>query len=169
MPTEPAIIRPARPGDETAIHELVRELAEFERLAQTVVSTPADFAAAFFGDPPSAFALLAESDGRPAGMAIFFSTFSTFTGRPGLWLEDLYVRPEFRGQGIGRALINAVIARARSMGCPRLEWSVLDWNENAIGFYRNLGAEVLPDWRIVRIDPARVPETAQPAHFPNNP
>jgi GNAT superfamily N-acetyltransferase len=153
MPNDPAMIRPARPGDESILLELVRELAEFEKLADTVVAGAADFSAALFGDPPRAGALLAESGGQVVGMAIHFATFSTFTGRSGLWLEDLYVRPAFRGRGIGRALITAILEHARALGCVRTEWSVLDWNEDAIRFYRSLGATVLPDWRIVRIDP----------------
>jgi len=149
-------IRPVSPGDEDALHALVRELADYERLGHAVSSTPEDFAAALFGDPPDVSAFIAkETTGVPMGMAIFFPTFSTFTGRRGIWLEDIFVRPAFRGMGVGKALMDAVIARARSLGCPRVEWSVLDWNQSAIEFYRSLGAEVLPDWRIVRIDPQR--------------
>jgi diamine N-acetyltransferase len=149
--SEPFVIRPARPGDEQAVHALVRELAEFERLLDQVVSTAADLAAAIFDRPPRLGCLLAEVAGAPAGTALFHPTFSTFTGRPGLWLEDVYVRPDHRRRGIGRALVDHFLDHARRLGCARAEWSVLDWNHHAIRFYEQLGAEVMPDWRIARV------------------
>jgi len=150
MNSDPFAIRPARPGDETAIHALVRELAEFEKLAHHVVSTPADLAAAIFDEPSRLSALVAEVAGQAVGMALFFPTFSSFAGKPGLWLEDVYVQPDHRGIGIGRGLLDAFLDHARSLRCARAEWSVLDWNENAIRFYEDLGAKVLPDWKIAR-------------------
>jgi len=151
MTSESFAIRPARPDDESAIHSLVCELAEFEKLLDSVISTPADLAAALFADPPLLHALVAEVGDQAVGMALFFPTFSSFAGKPGLWLEDVYVRPDHRGSGIGRGLLDAFLAQARSLGCARAEWSVLDWNEDAIRFYESLGAKVLPDWRIARI------------------
>ena len=153
------MIRPATPGDVAEIHELVCDLAEYEKLRDTVVSTPADFQEALFGNSPKAEALVADvpnhdaSEGTPrlAGMAIFFSTFSTFTGKSGLWLEDVFVRPEFRGQGVGKAFLTEILAIARKRKCARAEWSVLDWNTPAIEFYEALGATVMPDWRITRV------------------
>lgn len=149
------MIRPARPEDVDEIHLLVCELAEFEKLRHAVVSTPADFHEALFGDHPRLEALVAEApegeSGGLAGTALFYPTFSTFTGKPGLWLEDVYVRPAFRGQGLGRAFLDRFLALARRRGCARAEWSVLDWNEHAIRFYETLGAEVMPDWRIARV------------------
>jgi ribosomal protein S18 acetylase RimI-like enzyme len=151
----PSPIRPATPHDVPEIHALVCELAEFEKLRHTVVSTPADFRNALFGARPAMEALVADPPTpgpvRLAGAALFYPTFSTFTGRPGLWLEDVYVRPEFRSQGIGNALLDHFLSLARSRGCARAEWSVLDWNTAAIRFYERLGADVMPDWRIARV------------------
>ena len=154
------MIRPATPADVGEIHALVCELAEFENLRSSVVSLPADFHRALFTNPPRMEALVADlpeaspSDSplRLAGMALFYSTFSTFTGKPGLWLEDLYVRPNSRAQGIGKAFLMRILELARERNCARAEWSVLDWNESAIAFYQNLGAEVMPDWRIARVE-----------------
>lgn len=151
------MIRPATPADVPEIHALVCELAEFEKLRHAVVSTPDDFHTALFGSRPMVEAVVADrpvATDQPAGLsatALFYPTFSTFTGKPGLWLEDVYVRPAFRGQGIGRAILDHLLALARSRGCARAEWSVLDWNENAIRFYQGLGATVMPDWRIARV------------------
>jgi GNAT superfamily N-acetyltransferase len=131
---------------------LIRELAEFERLADEVVASEAQLGAALFGPRPAAEVLLAFSaEGVPAGFALFFQNFSTFLGTPGIYLEDLFVRPEFRRLGLGRALITRVAGLAVARGCGRFEWAVLDWNENAIEFYRRLGARVLDDWRICRV------------------
>ncbi|HEU5430396.1 MAG TPA: GNAT family N-acetyltransferase, partial [Thermomicrobiales bacterium] len=147
-------ILPATPADIASLHGLVRALAEYERLSDICTSTEADLAAALFGPRPVAEALIARLDGNchvAAGFALFFHTYSTFLGRPSLWLEDLFVRPEQRGAGIGQALIRTLAAIAADRGCGRFEWAVLDWNEPAIRFYESLGAAVLPDWRIARV------------------
>jgi GNAT superfamily N-acetyltransferase len=147
----PFEIRPARPDDVAAVHAMIRELAEFERLAHLCVATEADLAAALFGPRPAAEVLVACKDGAAAGFALFFHNFSTFLGRRGLWLEDLFVRPAHRRQGCAQALLTTLADLARERGCGRFEWAVLDWNAPAIDFYRSLGATVLPDWRIVRV------------------
>ena len=162
LKTEPSNsrIRGATPGDIDELHSLVCHLADYENLGHTVISTPTDLQEALFGETPRAEALVAgtpassgpESPSRLAGIAIFFPTFSTFTGRPGLWLEDVYVRPEYRGEGIGKAFLERFLTIARERGCARAEWSVLDWNTPAIKFYERLGATVMPDWRIARMD-----------------
>ena len=146
-----ATIRPAAPGDAEAIHALIRELAEYERLTHLGTGSAADLARALFGDPPAAEVLVAEVDGAIEGFALHFPTFSTFLAKRGLWLEDLYVRPAFRGKGLGGRLLRAVAAVAVERGCGRFEWSVLDWNAPAIAFYERLGATVMPDWRIARV------------------
>ena len=133
-------IRPARPDDAELLVNLVRELAVYEKLEQYAKATPDDFREHLFGPHPAAEAALAEVGGEPAGFALWFSTFSTFRGRPGLYLEDIFVRPSFRGRGIGKGLLAAVAKRAVERGCGRLEWSVLDWNAPAIGFYCAFGA-----------------------------
>ncbi len=144
-------IRPAEPADVGAIHAMIGALAEFEKLAHLCVATEADLTAALFGPRPAAEVLIALKNGEAAAFALFFHNFSTFLGRPGLWLEDLYVRPEHRRQGCAQALLRALAEIARVRGCGRFEWAVLDWNAPAIDFYRSLGATVLPDWRIVRV------------------
>jgi len=141
-----AAIRPAEPDDLDEILALVRELAEFEQLADQVAFDPEEFGLNLFGDDPVASVLIAEIDGRVVGMALWFRTFSTFLGQAGIWLEDLYVRPADRGQGIGTALLH----RLRSMTDGRVEWSVLDWNERAIEVYRGLGARPLEGWTTYR-------------------
>lgn len=145
-------IRPATADDAPAIWGLVRELAEYEQLSHAVDGDAASLAAALGGPRPSVEALAAVADGGIVGYALFFATFSTFRARAGIWMEDLYVTPAWRGRGVGRALLAEVAAVADRRGCARLEWSVLDWNEPAIGFYRGLGAGLLDDWRICRID-----------------
>ena len=147
-----AAIRPARPNDVPGILAMIRELAEFEALSHHVVATEDDYHASLFGENPAAEALVAEVGNNLVGYAIFFSTFSTFIGRAGIWLEDLYVRPDFRGLGLGKGLLKVVgeIAAARNAG--RYEWSVLDWNRNAIELYERVGGEILQEWRIVRLD-----------------
>jgi GNAT superfamily N-acetyltransferase len=156
-------IRPAVPGDATAIHALIRELAEYERLTQLCTGSTADLAGALFGPRPAAEVLLAEVDGDIAGFALFFHNFSTFLARRGLWLEDLYVRPVFRGHGVGSGLLRAVAAIAVDRRCGRFEWSVLDWNAPAIGFYERLGATVMPDWRIARVTGDALAHLGRPA------
>jgi GNAT superfamily N-acetyltransferase len=144
-------IRPARPGDAEVIAGLIRDLAAYENLAHEAEATPAQLDAVLFGASPRVFCDLADWDGLTVGLALWFYNFSTFRGRHGIWLEDLYVRPEQRGRGIGKALITALAKRCTAEGLGRLEWSVLDWNVSAIGFYEGLGAEVMPDWRICRL------------------
>jgi GNAT superfamily N-acetyltransferase len=144
-------IRPAQPGDVPTIHAMIGALAEFEKLAHLCVGTEAHLAEALFGPRPSAEVLIACKDRTPAAFALFFHNFSTFLGRPGLWLEDLFVLPEHRRQGCAQALLRALAGIARERGCGRFEWAVLDWNASAIAFYQSLGATVLPDWRITRV------------------
>lgn len=145
------LLRPAAPADAPVLVELIRELAVFEKLEHLVEVTPQSLATQLFGARPVAEAIVAEVDGVVAGFALFFGNFSTFLGRPGLYLEDLYVRPAWRGQGLGKALLRHLGALAVERGCGRFEWSVLDWNANAIAFYEGMGATVLPDWRICRV------------------
>jgi len=147
-------IAPAAPADIEDVHALIVALAEYERLTELCVSTPVDIQRALFGSPASAEALIVRDRGDPRqalGFALFFHTFSTFRGRRSLWLEDLFVRPDARGHGIGRSLLLALAALAKARDCARFEWAVLDWNRPAIGFYQKLGAQVLPDWRIARV------------------
>jgi GNAT superfamily N-acetyltransferase len=131
---------------------LVRELALYERLEGHARATPEDFRVHLFGPNPSAEAVLAEVGREPIGFALFFTTFSTFRGRPGLYLEDLFVRPDYRGLGIGRALLATVAKRAVDRGCGRLEWAVLDWNDPAIAFYVAAGARPMDEWTVYRVD-----------------
>jgi GNAT superfamily N-acetyltransferase len=159
-------IAQATPDDVADIHALVRALAEYERLTHLCVSTAADVAAALFGPRPVAEVLIARNRANPtpaAGFALFFHTYSTFLGRPSLWLEDLFVRPEHRRAGLGRALLLRLAALAHARGCGRFEWSVLDWNAPAIGLYEGLGATVLPDWRICRVTGEALERLAQRA------
>lgn len=144
-------ILPARREQVGAVLTMIRALAEYERLAHLCIATEADLEAALFGPRPAAEVLIAQKGGEAAGFALFFHNFSTFLGRPGLWLEDLFVQPAHRGQGCGKALLRALAAIAVERNCGRFEWAVLDWNTKAIGFYRTLGAAVLPDWRIARV------------------
>ncbi len=145
-------IRDAVPDDGETIATLVRELAAYERLEHDALATGDDFRRHLFGPNRAAEAILGERDGQPIGFALFFTTFSTFRGRPGLYLEDLFVRPEHRSMGIGRALIARVAKVAVERGCGRLEWAVLDWNAPALGFYGTLGARPLDDWTVHRLD-----------------
>jgi GNAT superfamily N-acetyltransferase len=151
MHTSPPTLRPAAPADCPAIVGLIRELAAFEQLEHLVVVTPATLEPHLFGPRPAAECVVAEADGRIVAFALFFTNFSTFLGRPGLYLEDLYVQPAHRGTGLGKALLRHLGALAVERGCGRFEWSVLDWNENAIRFYEQMGATVMPDWRICRV------------------
>jgi GNAT superfamily N-acetyltransferase len=144
-------IRPAAPADVEAIVGLIHELAAFEKLSHLVVVTADLLRPQLFGAKPAAEALVAELDGSVVAFALFFTNFSTFIGRPGLYLEDLYVQPAHRGSGLGKALLQHLGALAVERGCGRFEWSVLDWNEHAIRFYEKMGATVLPDWRICRV------------------
>ncbi len=144
-------IRAARREDVAAIHAMIGALAVYEDLAHLHVATEADLDVALFGPRPAAEVLIARKNGVPAAFALFFHNFSTFLGRRGLWLEDLFVMPEYRRQGCASALLRALAGIARDRGCGRFEWAVLDWNTSAIEFYQSLGATVLPDWRIVRV------------------
>jgi GNAT superfamily N-acetyltransferase len=146
-----AVIRAATPADAALLLTLIRELAAYEKRSHEVVATEDDLSAALFGERPSAEAVLAELDGAPVGFALFFQTFSTFVGRPGMHLEDLYVRPAARRHGIGRALFLHVAKLAAERGCGRYEWTVLDWNAPAISFYRRQGALPLSDWTLFRL------------------
>jgi len=144
-------IAPARPEDCAAVFTLIRALAEYERLSHLVVGTEEDLRRELFGVHPVIECVLAWDDPRAVGFALYFHNYSTFLARRGLYLEDLFVVPEARGRGIGKALIRHCARVALMRGCGRFEWSVLDWNEPAIAFYRSLGAELLPDWRICRL------------------
>ena len=145
------LIRPATPGDIPLILQFIRELAEYERLAHEVSATEEQLRATLFGARPVAEVLIASHDDAPAGFAVFFANYSTFLGRPGLYLEDLFVRPEARGNGIGRALLEYLARLTVDRGWGRLEWRVLDWNEPSITFYKKLGAEPLDDWTVFRV------------------
>jgi GNAT superfamily N-acetyltransferase len=144
-------IRPARPEDVDLVLALIRELADYERLAHEVIAERETLARHLFGERPAAEVLIAELAGEPVGFALFFHNFSTFLGRPGIYLEDLFVRPAARGRGIGGKLLARLAALAVERGCGRLEWAVLDWNEPAIRFYRALGAREMTEWRIYRL------------------
>lgn len=146
-----AALRAAEPRDVPAIVGLIRELADFEKLTHLLEVTPEGLHPQLFGARPAAEALVAEHDGQLIGFALFFTNFSTFLGKPGLYLEDLYVQPAHRGAGVGRALLMHLAGLARERGCGRFEWSVLDWNADAIRFYERLGATLLPEWRLCRV------------------
>jgi GNAT superfamily N-acetyltransferase len=147
----PTTIRPATPADIPQILAFIRALAAYEREPDAVTATEAGLLMDGFGPHPFYSCLMAEQDGRPAGFALYFFNYSTWMGRPGLYLEDLFVPPEFRGLGIGKALLKKVAAFAVEQGCRRLQWEVLDWNTPAIDFYRAMGAEFLDEWRNVRV------------------
>ncbi len=153
---KPHKLRAAEPQDTGAIVALIRELAEFEQLAHLVETTPEKLAPQLFGDKPAAECVVGEVDGEVVAFALFFSNFSTFLAKPGLYLEDLYVRPVHRGSGLGKALLEHLAHLAAERGCGRFEWSVLDWNVNAIGFYERFGATVMHDWRICRVTGERL-------------
>ena len=144
-------LRAATAADTPQILAFIRGLAEYEKLSHACVATEDELRATLFGPRPFAEVILAEWDGAPAGFALFFHNYSTFRARPGIYLEDLYVLPEKRGHGIGKALLTELARVAVERGCARLEWSVLDWNEPAIRFYRSLGAEPQDEWTIFRV------------------
>jgi GNAT superfamily N-acetyltransferase len=144
-------IRAAAPGDVPEILRLIGELAEYEKLAHMAVGTPDMLHASLFGARPAAEAMIAERGGRAVGFALYFTTFSTFLCRPGLYLEDLFVEPAHRGSGIGKALLARLAGLAAERGCGRLEWRVLDWNEPSIRFYEALGASLMKEWILVRM------------------
>ena len=145
------MIRPAVADDVPATLSLVRELATYERAASSVVATEADLAAALFGPSPAVFCHVAEEDGAVVGFALWFLNFSTWLGRHGLYLEDLYVQPAYRGRGLGKALLETLVGIARERGYGRVEWWVLDWNSPAQAFYRSLGAEPMDEWTVWRL------------------
>jgi GNAT superfamily N-acetyltransferase len=149
--SEAITIRPAVEADVAVILQFIRDLAKYEHLEHEVVATEGLLREALFGRRPYAEVALACLNGEPVGFALFFHNFSTFLGRPGIYLEDLYVRPEARGHGVGRRVLTWLAATAVSRGCGRLEWAVLDWNEPSIRFYRNLGAVPLDDWTTYRV------------------
>jgi len=144
-------IRAARAGDEALVLSFVRELAEYERLAHEVVATEEAVSTALFGPNPRVFCDLAHSRGEPAGFALWIYNFSTFLAKPGIYLEDLFVRPQFRGRGIGKALLANLARRAIAEDCGRLEWWVLDWNTPSIEFYKSLGATPMDEWTVFRV------------------
>jgi len=144
-------IRPATPNDVPEILKFIRELAEYEKLADQVVATAEDLLRDGFSERPYFRVLIAEWDGQPAGFALYFYNYSTFQGRPGLYLEDLFVRPPHRGKGIGKALLLHVARIATEEGCGRFQWQVLDWNTPAIEFYESLGAQVMKEWLTMRV------------------
>jgi GNAT superfamily N-acetyltransferase len=146
------VIRKATPADSALILTFIRALAEFERAPDAVTATEEGLLRDGFGPNPFYYCLIAEDGGRPAGFAFYFFNYSTWKGRPGIYLEDLFVHPEFRGRGIGKALLQRVAADAIEKGCRRMQWEVLDWNTPAIDFYRAMGADFLDEWRNVRLD-----------------
>jgi len=146
------VIRPAQPADLTLVHRLVGELADYEKLGHEMEATSADLGAALFRPEPKIFCEIAEAAGEPAGLALWFYSFSSFRGRHGIWLEDLFVRPAFRRKGIGTALVAGLAERCRAEGLARLEWSVLDWNEPSIRFYETLGARLVSEWTYCRVE-----------------
>ena len=144
-------LRPAAAADIPHILAFIRELAEYEKLAHEAVADEATLATQLFGEHPAAEVVIAEVDGQPAGFALFFHNFSTFLGQRGLYLEDLFVRPQYRGLGLGKRLMVHLARLALERDCGRFEWSVLDWNEPAIRFYRSLGATGLDEWTVQRV------------------
>lgn len=147
-----ALIREARPGDEAELHRLICALADYEREPDAVVATPADLTRVMFGDRPSVSGHVVEEDGRIVALALWFLNYSTWTGRNGLYLEDLFVEPAARGRGYGRDLLITLARVATARGYGRFEWSVLDWNTPAIDFYRSLGAVGMEEWTVQRVD-----------------
>jgi len=145
-------IRPAAAADLPLIAQLIRDLAAYEKLAHEVRFDEAVLHSKLFGPRPYAEVVIGELNGAPQGFALFFHNFSTFEGKPGIYLEDLFVRPEARGSGLGKALLAHLAALAVERDCARLEWSVLDWNEPAIGFYKKLGARLMDEWTVMRLD-----------------
>lgn len=156
-------LRPAMPGDAALVLAFIRALADYEKLGHEVEVTEAALDAALFGANPRVFAEIAEWDGKPAGFALWFYNFSTFLGRHGIWLEDLYVEPQHRGRGIGKALLSRLARRCLDEGLGRLEWWVLDWNTPAIEVYKAQGARMMDEWTVCRLtgdDLARLAGTA---------
>ena len=154
-------IRRARPEESGLIFSLISELAEYEKLSHEVEATEKDIAAALFGGNPRLFCEIAEWNGEGVGFAAWFFNFSTFSGRAGIYLEDLFVRPAFRGKGIGKALLAHLAKLCVENGWSRMQWSVLDWNTPSIDFYKSLGAEMMDEWKLVRINGAALSQLAE--------
>jgi GNAT superfamily N-acetyltransferase len=159
-------IRPAIRTDVSTILDFIRALAHYEREPDAAVATEEDLLRDGFGEQPYFSCLIAEEDGAPAGFALYFFDYSTWLGRPGLYLEDLFVLPEFRGKGIGKALLQRVAAIAIEKGCPRMKWEVLDWNTPAVDFYAAMGAEFLDTWRNVKLSGDALRQLASGAALP---
>ena len=159
-------IRTATPTDVPQILAFIRALAAYEREPDAVMATEEGLLRDGFGPQPFYFCLLAEQDGQPAGFALYFFNYSTWLGRPGVYLEDIFVLPEFRGLGIGKELLRRVAAIAVEKGCQRMQWEVLDWNTPAVEFYRAMGAEFLDEWRNVRINGEALRQLAGPEELP---
>ena len=156
MKTNPVTIRPATVADVPIILQLIRDLATYERAPNEVAATEEQLIEVLFGEKPAAEVLLLFERDTPVGFAVFFHNFSTWLGRPGLYLEDLFVKPEHRGKGYGRALLVKLAEIARDRGCGRMEWAVLNWNEPAINFYRKLGAKPMHEWTVFRLTPSDI-------------
>lgn len=152
MSNKTITIRIASLEDTGLILDFIRALAQYEKMADEVVASEDDLRASLFGANPKAHVVIGELDGKPSGFALYFYNYSTFLGRPGLYLEDLYVNEECRGSGLGKALILHLAAQARNEGCGRMEWWVLDWNTPSIDFYKSLGAEPMDEWTVFRLD-----------------
>jgi GNAT superfamily N-acetyltransferase len=158
-------IRPAAATDLPLIAQLIRDLADYEKLASEVRFDEAVLGQKLFGPRQYAEVVVGELNGEPQGFALFFHNFSTFEGKPGIYLEDLFVRPEARGSGLGKALLAHLAALAVERDCARLEWSVLDWNEPAIGFYQKLGARLMDEWTVMRLDGAKLAQLGAAVRF----
>lgn len=154
-------IRAATKNDTALILSLIRELADYEKLSHEVVADEATLAKHLFSAPPRGECLIAEVDGEPAGFALFFHNFSTFLGKPGLYLEDLYIKPDHRSAGIGKQLLRELAKIALARDCGRMEWWVLDWNQPALDFYRTLGAQSMSDWTVQRLGRAEIEKLAE--------
>ncbi len=162
------IVRTVTPADIPRLFNLIKALAEYEKLSHAVTGNADNLKSHLFSDRPYAEAIIAELADESVGFALFFPNYSTFLTQPGIYLEDLFVLPTYRGQGIGKALITYVAKLAMDRGCGRMEWSVLDWNESAIKFYQHLGAAILPDWRICRVTGEGLQNLASQHLQPNN-
>ncbi len=157
----PFTIRPVQARDIPAIFGMIAELAEFEKLSHLLIVDEQKLHDALFGPHPACEGLIGEENDTPVAYSLFFHNFSTFLGRKGLYLEDLYVKPEYRGKGYAKTMLKQLAKLAQQRDCARFEWSVLDWNENAIRFYKSLGADVMPDWRICRLTGANLAQLAE--------
>ena len=155
-----SLIRPATPNDVAAIIDLIRQLSVYEKLEHMVSGNASMMHEALFGTTPSCECVIAELDGNAIGFALYFTTFSTFLCKPGLYLEDLFVIPAVRGKGYGKAILKYLAGLAQARGCGRFEWRVLDWNEPSIQFYKSLGATIMPEWHLVRMTGMEIAELA---------